>query len=194
MIINNRFAAVMASGVLLALVAQSPAEARSSATEAFLANVGPNVDFLDRSSRMALDNSANKQLKTFAFSEAREQTLSANALDTWVDAENAASTVVAATTPVASDALQTGRSVAIDRPAPVVDNRLPAGQEDLDNLYGMNGHDFDDMYKAKQADALAQLQTSYQTYIATGDDADLKALATRELPKINRRLAELRRL
>ena len=107
----------------------------------------------------------------------------------------AASTVVAATTPAPSpDEVQTGRSVAIDRPAPVVDNRLPAGQEDLDNLYGMNGHDFDEMYKAKQADALLQLQTSYQTYIATGDDADLKALATRELPKINRRLAELRRL
>ena len=87
MIINNKLAAVLATGVLFALASHTPAEARSSVTEAFLANVEPNVDFLDRSSRMALDNSASKQLKAFAFSEAREQTLSANALDTWVDAE-----------------------------------------------------------------------------------------------------------
>ena len=157
-------------------VASSPASAASPATRAFLENATQNVDFLDRSSRFALTNSKSARVHEFAFDQAREQTLAANAIDAYTEA--------------VPDALQTGRSVAIDAPA-TADNRLPLGQEDLNSLEGLTGPEFDSEYKLKQAEALRQVVTDYQAYIAQGDDPALLALASGELPKVERRLALL---
>ena len=148
--------------------AASGASAASPATTSFLTNVSQNVDFLDRSSRFALTNSKAARVHSFAFSEAREQTLAANAIDGYAEA--------------AKDALATGRSAATE------DARLPLGQEDLDSLEGLTGPAFDTEYKAKQLDALRQVVADYETYIARGDDPVLLAIAGRELPKAKRRL------
>ena len=180
---------VLCSGTLFFAGACAPAFAASKTTEAFLADVNPNIDFLDRSSRMALDNSKSPRLREFARGEAREQTLAANTLYSWNDTEK--QQIVAAN--VGPDGLVTGRSVAIDQPAAVA-AFPPASQEDLDRMYGMTGQEFDDSYKTTQISALKQLVVSYQEYITNGDEPALKALATSELPKINRRLAELRKL
>ena len=51
------------------------------------------------------------------------------------------------------------------------------GQEDLDNLEGLKGKDFDAVYKARQAAALGQLQDLYTAYAANGDDPKLVAIA-----------------
>ena len=186
-----RSAVTFVAGATLLLGAALPAAAASPTTQAFLADVMPSVDFLDRSSRLALDNSQSPRLKDFAKGEAREQTLAANALDAWIDQDKVQA--VAAT--AGPDGLLTGRSVAIDTPAPVVAPAFPpVSQEDFDRMYGLTGAEFDQSYKATQMDSLKHLVAAYQEYITNGDEPTLKALATSELPKINRKLAELNKL
>ena len=170
---------LLVAGVLLAAGANLPAHAASANTEAFLANVTANVDFLDRSSRLALDNSKSIKVKDFARAQAKDQTLAANA-------------IFDITQKMAAEPLQTGRSVAVaGQTAQVVDNRLPLGQEDLDSLEGQIGIEFDEAFRAKQRDALLQVQSDYETFLTTGDDAALKAVAARELPKVKKQLAVL---
>ena len=43
-------------------------------------------------------------------------------------------------------------------------------------------------------DSLRQLSVLYRDYAASGDDLALQALARRELPRINARIVELRKL
>lgn len=183
-----RVGAVLVTGALFFAAATAPVRAASPYTNAFLANVSPNLDFLDRSSRFALTNSKNARIKDFAKSQAREQTLAANALDEWMEGSKAPEVALAAAN---GDQLQTGRSVAVDgqiAEGKVADERLPLGQEDLDSIEGMNGSEFDAQYKEKQLNALNQVQTDYEHYIARGDDPDLIKMSKRELPKIKKRL------
>ena len=171
--------ALLVSGFFLVAGAAGSACAASASTDAFLANVTANVDFLDRSSRMALDNSKSLKVKDFARGQAKDQMLAANA-------------IYDVTSKYPAEPLQTGRSVAVGgQPTPVVDNRLPLGQEDLDSIEGLNGIEFDEAFRAKQRDALLQVKTDYETYLATGDDAALKVIAARELPKVTRQIAAL---
>jgi predicted outer membrane protein len=205
-----KISSLMMTGALLLAAAQGPAHAASVATNLFLNNLVPNVDFLDRASRFALENSKDARLRAFAHDEAAEQTNAANAVDDWITADKAAmvattapATMAPATTAPALNAegLATGRSVAIDRPAPKAaaaplptDPRLAMGQEDLDSLEGLEGKDFDTEYKRKQRDALGQIETDYRTYLSQGDDPALLSIAKSELPKIEKRIAELGKL
>lgn len=168
-------AAVVISGFAMLSSVSISARAASANTEVFLANVTANVDFLDRSSRMALENSKSVKIKDFARGEATEQTLAANAIYD-----------VTAKAP-----LQTGRSVALSGQPEQVDLRLPMGQEDLDSIEGLSGIEFDEAFRAKQRDALTQVQTDYETYLASGDDDALKSIAKQELPKIKKQIAAL---
>ena len=182
-----------------------PALAASAVTRAFLDNLTPNIDFLDRSSRFALKNSQNARVKAFALSEAREQTLAANAFYDWTLA-NAGTPVV----PMVQDASRTAlnskdldRSVTGSTKVPaspastskpgqaIIDDRLPRGPEDLDSMEGLEGPAFDVEYKDKQRDALQQIEADFKDYAANGDDPALKSLAARELPKIVRRLTQI---
>ena len=183
-----------------------PAQAASAVTKAFLDNLTPNVDFLDRSSRFAVKNSKSIRLRAFAFSEAREQTLAADAFYDWMQAD--AKPVMASADRDVSrkrldgkdlDRSATGSTKPLGAPAskreqPVVDDRLARGQEDLDSMEGLEGPAFDAEYKEKQLDALQQIEADYRDYAVKGDDPALKTLAARELPKIQRRLAEIGKL
>jgi predicted outer membrane protein len=212
--INAKLALLFATGSLV-LATVASANAASVMTEAFLANVRPNVDFLDRSSRMALTNSESSRIRTFAHDEAMEQTITANSLVAWMQSNTTPGAIGAvvvpgqiipdavglATLPVAIGGdLLTGRSVAIDVPVAVsaapdhAHDLLPAGQADLDRLSAGHGRPFDALYRTTQLDALRQLQTLYSGYVQNGDDPALRAIAVGELPKINRRISELRRL
>ena len=224
-------AGVVASASLLALA--GPAACASPATDAFVANVRPNVDFLDRSSRLALDKSSTGAVRAFAHREAMEQTVAANSLVAWTQTNTARGEDVALGRPlqgsvaappapagdlaavpfgIAGDVtngvgdLVTGRSVAIDRPLTVTPNAtapdaptlggrlLPAGADDLSRLQAMSGRQFDALYRSTQLDSLRQLATLYRDYAANGDDPALRAMARRELPRINARIVGLRRL
>lgn len=173
--------ALLIAGFVSVACMTAPARAASPLTESFLANVMPNVDFLDRSSRMALDNSKSVRVKEFAHNQAAQQTVAANAL---YDVTKGA--------PAAMEQLQTGRSVALDgHQAVAADNRLPLGQEDLDSIEGLTGIEFDEAFRAKQRDALNQIKTDYETYLARGDDPALKAIAAKELPLVKDKIAAL---
>ena len=178
-------AAVFAASISLA-ASQAPAFAASIRTEMFLDNLSPNVDFLDQSSRFALANSKSGKVHDFARVQAREQTLAANAIDEWREVRKAGAP--------AGEALQSGRSAAVDGQDVQVDQRVPMGKEDLDSLEGLEGPSFDQEYRAKQRDALKQVEADYQDYIAHGDDPVLLAMASRELPKVRQRLAALGRI
>lgn len=99
------------------------------------------------------------------------------------------------------DNVITGRSVAIDNPLapPMAAAPMPmpadrAATADLDRLRGLHGRDFNVLYRSSQRDALNQLRVLYSDYMQNGDDAALRAMARRELPKINRDLRELDRI
>ncbi len=71
---------------------------------------------------------------------------------------------------------------------------LPANREDMDRLKSLDGRQFDALYRSTQQDSLRQLATLYRDYAANGDDPALRAIATGELPKVNRRLEQIGRL
>ena len=185
MIVRSTLGAALLAAAF-SLASPGPASAASLTTDAFLTNANQDIDFLDRSSRFALDNSKSAKIKAFAYDQARDQTMAANAIGDWIKAD------------LGGDQVITGRSVALDNASPAVRKLVtmkpPVAQEDLDNLEGLTGKDFDDIYKARQKATLEQLKDLYAIYATSGDDAKLVAIATRELPKINHRLAELDRL
>lgn len=181
-------------GMLLASAVFAPlsvASAGTLQTRMTLENIAPNVDFLDRSSRLALDHSKDARLRTYARGVASEQTIAANAL---YDLSQAARTQVASRDASNPDGLMTGRSAAIGGQVALSDNRLPLGQEDLDQLDGLDGKDFDQQFKTKQIEALTQVETDYADYIAKGDDPVLLGIASRELPIVRHQLAALRKI
>ena len=228
---NARFlagslAAVLASGVMSApAVSQSilsplAAPAQSTLTQRFVANAMPTVNFLDESSRVAIDKASSARLRGFATKEAREQTITANSMMAWADVNaplqtgrsayvapdagplspvvglaavplNVAGSVVGGTT-----SFLTGG--AIGTPAPVETGRgvtmLPSQANDLSRLNAATGTDFDALYVASQTDALQQLATLYRDYRTNGDDDGLRSLAARELPRVEGRLRMLQAL
>ena len=142
--------ALLAAVGAIALAGAAPAFAASPATDAFVANVHPNVDFLDNSSRLALKTAGSAKVRAFARVEATDQTLAGNQLVAWTQTQTPGGIVaatgapvlvapvdeavaVAATAPTdvvngVGDVL-TGRSVAIDAPdvaAPLTVTRTPA--------------------------------------------------------------------
>ncbi len=188
-----KLGAAFVAGAISFAAFHSAALAASPATDVFLANLAPNVDFLDQSSRFALTNSKNARVHDFALVQAREQTLAANAIDEWRQGNAAGSQPGRQAS--GDGPLLTGRSAAVEgRSAAVADQRMPMGQEDLDSLEGLSGGDFDEQYRVKQRDALRQVEADYQDYIARGDDPMLLALASRELPKVRQRLMLLGRI
>lgn len=205
-----KLGAVLVTGLMSLAAAPTPGCAASRITDTFLNNLNPNIDFLDRSSRLALTQAGNARLRAFAGVEAKQQTLAANSVDEWIRANRAADNVLAAMSAADDGAVQTGRSVAIDAPAiaaPAIqgpvsapasavrlpDTRQPMGQADLDRLGGLTGAGFDAQYKLSQLEALRQIEADYVIYIVKGDDPMLLGIANRELPQIERRIAELRK-
>ena len=231
---KSRLCTLLAAGSLLVAGAGAPVLADQAMNDAFVSNVRPNVDFLDRSSRMALDKTSNARIKAFAHDEAKAETITANSLVAWTQTNTRAGEAVAlgavpapsiagplgplgdlAIAPlsvagnVTSDVtggvgeVLTGRSVAIDPVAPLIVTRtpdptvartLPAEAQDLSRLLSLNGREFDALYTSTQSDALHQLATLYRDYLRNGDDPALRAIATRELPRVTARIAGLRRL
>ncbi len=180
---------LLASFVIAGSFACASAHAASTTTATFVTDANPTIDLLDRTSRLALENSQNPRLRSFARSEAAEQTNAANALYDWSQAQ---AHEAVASSDQDDGVVRTGRSVAIDTPVVAIPEQMPSvNQEDVDRLYGLTGTDFDVAYKAVQIDALNKLSVMYQEYITNSDEPTLKALASRELPKINRRLEEL---
>lgn len=185
-----KLAAVYVTGALSVAAACMPAHAASPVTRFFMNNVAANLDFLEKSSRLALTHSRNPEVRAFAGSEAEEQAIAASAIDLWAGARKTPFIVVASVEPP----LQTGRSVAVAEEQVMPDTRVPLGATNLDRLQSLSGTGFDNLYWQQQLDALKQVETDYVSYAADGDDPVLRAIAERELPKIERRLEALAKL
>ena len=183
-------------GAALAMIFSSyaTAHAASPITEAFLANVRPNVEFLDRSSKLAADKSDSAAVRDYAQGELADAVKTASLIDRWAPGM----TAVASAAPVDANALITGRSVSVDGPTgglgQAANGRAPMGSKDLDALAKLSGRKFLDAFWLKQLDALSQLRADYQAYADDGDDAALVAMAQRSLPEVEHRLALLSKI
>ena len=190
-------AALVAFGFSVALF-QAPAQAASSMTDAFLANVAANLSILDTSSRMARGRTASAELLAYAGEEAIEAKDVAIAL-----VEATPSNRQVATTD--DGVVMTGRSVAVVgmtgrvEVAPQTSSleaanaRAPA-TGDLAKLNGLHGRAFEKMYFIMQLDALSQIESDYRTYISQGDDPAVATMAHEQLPILMKRLEALTRI
>jgi predicted outer membrane protein len=178
---------------------------QSAKTAGFVANVVPNVNFLNEASRLALSNSGNVRVRQIAHRVASQETLAGNAMTAWAET---------------NPPIMTGRSAYGGALSPItglpatpiniiIGNGLTAGAivassdghillrsqaDDLARLSALQGRDFDSLYKQTQIDALQQLAMVYGDYAAGGDDPALVAFAARELPKTRARILELNRI
>ncbi len=175
-------------GAALTIVAiASPTLAASPITDAFVANIRPNLDFLERSSKLALARPLQLDVRNYAQGEVAETSRLA---------EGFRAVQLAESGPTA-DAVTTGRSVAVDAPAGLgqaANGRAPLGRKELENLAKLSGRKFIDAFWLKQVDALSQLRADYETYAQDGDDPALVAFAKRELPAVEHRLALLSKI
>jgi predicted outer membrane protein len=178
---------------------------QSNRTAAFVANVIPNINFLNDSSRMALDRSSNPLIRREAHRIAVEQTIAGNSMTAWADTNPPVLTGRSAysgdpITGLASLPLNViigvGNTVTGGNIVASSDGRalLRSQSEDLSRLSASSGASFDIFYRDTQLDSLRQLATLYTDYAAVGDDPALRNLAQSELPKIRMRIKELNRI
>jgi predicted outer membrane protein len=153
----------------------------SELTAHFVASAIPNANFIAAASRIASANSHNDKIRKFAEALARDQTAVANSLAAWV---NVSGPVVTLRSPY------TGKigPGAAKLSAPQL---VPPQRSNLQRLSASQGRDFDSLYVSTLTEALVQLQTLYRDFSLTGTDPGLKAIAVRELPKVEQTISAL---
>jgi predicted outer membrane protein len=153
----------------------------SELTAHFVASAIPNANFIAAASRLASANSSNGKIRKFAEALGKDQTLVANSLEAWV---NVNGPVVTLRSPY------TGKigPGAAKLSAPQL---LPPQRSNLQRLSASQGRDFDSLYVSTLTEALVQLQTLYRDFSLTGADPGLKAIAVRELPKVEQTISAL---
>ena len=181
------------AAVLGALFFAAPAFAASPISNAFMANVKANVDFLAKSSQLSAERSTSSAARDFARDQAAEASRTELALNDATPTDGSAKLAA-----VDTGALMTGRSVSIDAPtggqAKAANGRVPMGGRDIAAIAKLSGKSFDDTLWLKQVDALSQLRADYQAYVDDGDDPALAKMAERELPKVKARLEALSKI
>lgn len=201
-------------------VSMAPAANADQLTDAFVANVKPNVDFLDKSSRLAVERAPTRSVRSYAERTAVNQTIVANSIVAWWQSSTSEGAGAALGTPPVGSAadlgaqldragddfqkafadggLQVGRSVGVaqGRPSAPVERRplIPAQQDDLARLSQLHGRRFTAFYVVTQRDALRQLAALYRNYAVRGADPALRSVSIRQLEKVNEALVELGRL
>jgi predicted outer membrane protein len=184
------------------LLAPGATAGQSSRTAAFVANALPNINFLNESSRMALNKSQSPAIRHFAHRQATIQTIAGNSMTAWANSAQA---------PVTGRSSFNGGPLmgAIALPGQLIgatgdaltgglgaSNAFDANSQaqDLSRLSALNGSAFDELYRSTQLDSLNQLAMLYTDYAAHGDDPGLRRLARAELPKIKREIAQISRI
>lgn len=192
----------------LALVAfAAPVRAASTTTEVFVAAVVPKIAFLRASAELAETHAGHARWRGFARTEIRDQALAEGDLDRWRgversrDARDAAASTLDGLGPVAN-VVTTPFAVIADAasrvsppltPLPSADRAEAANQVELRRLAALHGAAFDAAYSADQADTLGPLARLYKDFIVNGDDPTLRKMAVRNLPRVARLLAMVRR-
>jgi predicted outer membrane protein len=162
--------------------AASPAPSSPSELIArFVASAIPNANFIAAASRMASANSSNGKIRKFAEALAKDQTAVANSLEAWV---NVNGPVVTLRSPY------TGK-IGPGAPKLSAPQFLPPQRTNLQRLSASQGRGFDSLYVSTLTEALVQLQTLYRDFSVTDADPGLKAIAVRELPKVEQTISAL---
>ena len=165
----------------------APAPSGSSPSELmaqFVASTIPTANFLATASRLAISNSRSTKIQKFAEALAKDQTAVANSLAAWV---NVNGPVVSLRSPYTG---QIGPGAARLR-AP---NLLPSQVSNLKRLSASQGSSFDKLFVSTQMEALVQFQILYRDFLQNGTDPGLRAIATRELPKLEQTISALDKL
>lgn len=196
---KRRSAGRLAAKALAVLVAAAPAAAQtgpetppassSSSSDAeivahFVTTAIPTVNFITTASRLAITKSHNSKTQNFAEALAKNQTPLANSLSAWV---NVNGPVVTLRSPF------TGQ-VGPGAPKLRAPNLLPSQVTNLRRLSALQGKDFDSLYVSTLMEALVQLQLLYRDFVQNGSDPGLRAIATREGPKVEQTIAALDKL
>ena len=165
------------AGALVAAGA-GPAMAVSSRTKDYIANVQPNINYLNAASRLALTRSPSPRLRGFAHRVALNQTIAGNSVVAW-EQLNSYTPGHQGGRNGSDNGAQEGRSSASGSNGSGsnanVGRLLPSDSKDLDRLQSRQGHSFDALYRTTQLDSLRQLTTLYRGYIDRGDDDNLRA-------------------
>jgi Domain of unknown function (DUF4142) len=149
----------------------------------FLGAAIPGANFIASASRMAVAFAHDAQLRKLAAGLAKEQTALANSLVQWV---NVSASVVTRQNPYAE-----GRSGVTKVQAPRL---LPDQASKLQELSNLRGEKFDSLYVASLKETLGQLQPLYREFSEGSGDGSLRAIAQRELPKLEDTISALDRL
>jgi len=160
----------------------APEAARPTSADAMahlVSNAIPTTYFITTASRMAMGKTHNGKLLKLAETLVKEQTPAGASLAPFVNVNNA---VVTLRSPFTGKVGPGARRLA----AP---NLLPSQAADLRTLSSAQNGKFDDLYVSTVMAALVQLQALYRDYSLAGTDEDLKAIVTRELPKVEQSLS-----
>jgi predicted outer membrane protein len=158
----------------------------SELTAHFVASAIPTTNFIAAASRMASANSHNGKIRKFAEALAKDQIAVANSLDAWVNVNG----------PVVNGPVVTLRSRYTGKIGPgaaklSAPQLLPPQRSNLQRLSASQDRAFDSLYVSTLTEALVQLQTLYRDFSLTDADPGLKAIAVRELPKVEQTISAL---
>jgi putative membrane protein len=174
----------------------------SPATVRFIALATTTSNFIDQTSRLAIDLSPNPGIRTFARQTINEENRTHNVMTAWADVAQpmlsgrsayVPGAVIGAPFSPLGLAVNSGIAVSGERIVPTSDGTAVTGEQFtmLNQLSNLRGRDFDGAYLRQQIDAHQRLLAAYQTYATGGDDPALQSMARAEIPRLQ---SDLRRL
>ena len=196
------------AGMVLGLLALTPTKAATITSDAFVATARPTIEFLEAAGRLASAQADSARVRAFGRREVESQDGALETLAEWRRADAAALErdktapsldhlgPLAGVLAVPYGALADATSIATPplTPLPSADRLRAVSGQDLARLAALRDQAFVDFYAATQVDALRRLEAAYKSFILNGDDPILRRLAVKALPKVERLLAEARRL
>lgn len=195
------FAAVAVPSIANAQLYLAPGDVTSAspATVRFIAVATTTSNFIDQSSRLAIDLSPSSGIRGFARQAIIEENRTHNTMTAWADVAQPMLSGRSAYVPGAvigtplAIAVNSGLAVTGERILPTSDGTAVTADEFamLNQLSNLRGRDLDGAYLRQQIDAHQRLIGAYQTYATSGDDAALRSMARAEIPRLQ---SDLRRL
>jgi predicted outer membrane protein len=181
------------------------AASASPATVRFIALATTTSNFIDQTSRLAINVSPRPGIRGFARQAIVEENRTHNMMTAWAEVAQPLLSGRSAYTPGVTAgapfsplalAVNSGLTASGERIVPTSDGTAVTGDQFamLSQLSNLRGRDFDGAYLRQQIDAHQRLIAAYQTYATSGDDAALQSIARAEIPRLRRDLSRLNML
>ncbi|MEA2832240.1 MAG: hypothetical protein QOG66_442 [Methylobacteriaceae bacterium] len=181
------------------------AASASPTTVRFIALATTTSNFIDQTSRLAMNVSSRPGIRGFARQAIVEENRTHNMMTAWAEVAQPLLSGRSAYTPGVTAgapfsplalAVNSGLTASGERIVPASDGTAVTGDQFamLSQLSNLRGRDFDRAYLRQQIDAHQRLIAAYQTYATSGDDAALQSMAKAEIPRLRRDLSRLNTL